>query len=189
VATAGGLESPDGGATWLNRNKGLINDYLPDPHAEWGHDSHSIELCPGDPDHVWQQSHNGVFYSIDGAKTWTRVSQNEKGVHFGFPIAVHEKKGRTAWVVPGKSDMERTAIGGGLFVGRTEDGGKSWVQLRKGLPQEYAYDVILRHALGYAEGSLAFGSTTGNLYVSEDSGDSWSTVANNLPPVYSVRFA
>ena len=189
ISTAGVLESPDGGKTWLNRNKGLINDYLPDPHAEWGHDAHSIALCPGDPDHVWQQSHNGVFYSSDGAKSWTRVSKADQGVHFGFPIAVHETRGGTAWVVPGKSDMERTAIGGGLFVARTEDGGKSWVQLRKGLPQKHAYDVVLRHALGYQNGHLAFGSTTGNLYVSEDSGETWKTAANNLPPIYSVRFA
>jgi hypothetical protein len=30
-------------------------------------------------------------------------------------------------------------------------------------------------------------STTGNLYASEDGGDSWSTVDANLPPVYSVE--
>ncbi len=35
---------------------------------------------------------------------------------------------------------------------------------------------------------IAVGDSTGNLYVSEDSGDSFVTVANNLPPVYSVRF-
>ena len=27
-----------------------------------------------------------------------------------------------------------------------------------------------------------------NLYVSENRGDSWVAVANNLPPIYSVRF-
>ncbi|HEX9843838.1 MAG TPA: hypothetical protein VGC20_13860, partial [bacterium] len=189
VSTAGVLESPDSGQTWLNRNKGLVNDYLPDPQAEWGHDAHNIALCPGDPDHVWQQSHNGVFYSRDGAANWKRVSQPEKGVHFGFPIAVHETHGGTAWVVPGKTDMERMAIDGGLFVARTQDGGQTWEDLRKGLPQKNAYDVVLRHALSYDQGRLAFGSTTGNLYVSENSGESWGTAANNLPPIYSVRFA
>jgi hypothetical protein len=48
--------------------------------------------------------------------------------------------------------------------------------------------VILRHSLACSGDRLAFGSTTGNLYVSEDRGESWKTVANNLPPVYSVRF-
>ncbi|MEL6761212.1 MAG: hypothetical protein AAFP04_12530, partial [Myxococcota bacterium] len=81
----------------------------------------------------------------------------------------------------------RMTIDGGLFVARTRDGGESWEQLRNGLPQENAYDVVYRHALSQRGGVLGFGSTTGNLYLSEDEGDSWHTVANNLPPVYSVR--
>jgi hypothetical protein len=47
---------------------------------------------------------------------------------------------------------------------------------------------VYRHALDFDSDCLAFGSTTGNLYVSEDRGESWRVVANNLPPIYSVRF-
>jgi photosystem II stability/assembly factor-like uncharacterized protein len=188
ISTAGVLETTDGGKTWRSRNKGLLMDYMPDPGAEWGHDPHSVELCPGAPDHVWQQNHCGVFYSSDGAANWKKVSRPENGVHFGFPVAADAKDGKTAWVVPGKADMQRMAIDGGLFVARTEDGGESWKELREGLPQENAYDVVYRHALGIGGDRLAFGSTTGNLYVSENRGESWSAVANNLPPIYSVRF-
>jgi|SRR5690554_4552492 len=188
VSTAGVLESTDGGRTWRGRNKGLTMDYLPEPEAEWGHDPHFVTLSAGRPDHVWQQNHCGVFYSADGAATWKKVSQPEVGVHFGFPVAVDAKDGRTAWVVPGKSDMQRITIEGSLFVARTTDGGQTWQQLREGLPQEHAYDVVYRHALDNSGDHLAFGSTTGNLYVSEDRGDSWQTAANNLPPIYSVRF-
>jgi photosystem II stability/assembly factor-like uncharacterized protein len=189
VSTAGVLESSDGGKSWNGRNKGMLNDYLPDPAAEWGHDPHYIEMCQGQPDHVWQQNHSGVFYSSDGAATWKRVSAPERGVHFGFPVAVDEADGRVAWLVPGKADNQRMTIDGGLFVARTEDGGKSWSDLREGLPQENAYDVVYRHALSNRGDLLAFGSTTGNLYLSENRGDSWLAVANNLPPIYSVRFA
>lgn len=188
VSTAGVLETTDGGKTWQGRNKGMLMDYLPDPAAEWGHDPHAIELCAGQPDHVWQQNHCGVFYSQDGAATWKKVSAPDRGVHFGFPVAVDEKDGRCAWLLPGKADSERMTIGGGLFVARTQDGGESWEQLREGLPQHNAYDVVYRHALHNHGDRLAFGSTTGNLYVSEDRGESWQTVANNLPPIYSVRF-
>jgi hypothetical protein len=188
ISTAGVLETSDGGKTWQGRNKGMLMDYLPDPGAEWGHDPHAIELCTGQPDHVWQQNHCGVFYSSDGAQNWKKVSRPDRGVHFGFPVAADAENGKTAWLVPGKSDSQRTTIDGGLFVARTEDAGDSWQQLRKGLPQENAYDVVYRHALANQGDRLAFGSTTGNLYVSEDRGDSWQTVANNLPPIYSVRF-
>jgi photosystem II stability/assembly factor-like uncharacterized protein len=189
ISTAGVLGSTDGGKTWVGRNKGMTNDYLPDPNAEWGHDAHAIDLCPSDPDHIWQQNHVGVFYSSDGAASWKKVSQPERGVKFGFPVAVDERDGRTAWLVPGHSDMQRMAIEGGLCVARTQDGGETWETLREGLPQQNAYDVVYRHALGLRGDRLAFGSTTGNLYVSETRGESWLPVANNLPPIYSVRFA
>jgi photosystem II stability/assembly factor-like uncharacterized protein len=188
VSTAGVLETTDGGRTWRGRNKGMLMDYLPNPSADWGHDPHFITLCQSDPDHVWQQNHCGVFYSADGAATWAKVSAPERGVHFGFPVAADERDGKTAWVVPGKADSERMTIGGGLFVARTQDGGASWEELRTGLPQESAYDVVYRHALHNSGDRLAFGSTTGNLYVSENRGDSWQDVAHNLPPIYSVRF-
>lgn len=189
VSSAGVLESTDGGQSWRGRNKGMTNDYLPNGgEAEWGHDPHFIQMCPAEPDHVWQQNHCGVFYSSDGAATWKKVSQPEQGVHFGFPIAVDEKNGRCAYVVPGVSDAKRMAIDGGLFVARTEDGGETWKQLRRGLPQELAYDVVYRHALHISGDCLAFGSTTGNLYVSEDRGENWVTVCTTLPPIYSVRF-
>jgi photosystem II stability/assembly factor-like uncharacterized protein len=190
VSTAGVFESTDGGKTWRTRNQGLTMDYSPNPGDEWaGHDPHQVVRCEGQPQHLWQQNHCGVFYSDDDAATWRKVSRPETGAHFGFPVAVDAKNGRTAWLVPGKADMQRMTIDGGLFVARTEDGGDTWKPLRKGLPQEHAYDVVYRHALHNRGDRLAFGSTTGNLYVSEDRGDSWQTVANNLPPIYSVRFA
>ena len=63
--------------------------------------------------------------------------------------------------------------------------------LSDGLPQENAYDLIYRHSLDIDDSGdrLAFGSTTGSLWVSEDQGDRWECVSNYLPPVYCVRFA
>ncbi len=189
VSSAGVLESSDGGATWRGRNAGMLMDYLPNPAADWGHDPHFITACAADPEHMWQQNHCGVFYSADGAHSWRKVSKPEVAVHFGFPIAVDAQDGRTAWVVPGRADAERMAVGGGLFVARTTDGGESWESLREGLPQEHAYDLVYRHALDVSGDTLCFGSTTGNVYLSEDRGDTWRCLGHNFPPVHSVRFA
>lgn len=162
-------------------------DHSPDPEAEWGHDAHYVDLCAGDPDHVWQHNHVGIFYSDNGAQRWQAVSKAAEGVHFGFPVATDDRDGKTAWVVLGHSDQQRMAIDGGLFVARTHDGGANWAQLRDGLPQNNAHDVVYRHALDQAGGVVAFGSTTGNLYVSDDRGDHWTAVAHNLPPTHPVR--
>jgi hypothetical protein len=63
--------------------------------------------------------------------------------------------------------------------------------LRRGLPQRHAYDLVWRHALDVdASGErLAFGSTTGGLWISEDAGDAWTALDARLPPVAVVRFA
>ncbi len=188
VSSAGVIETTDGGLTWAGSNKGMKNDYMPNPESEWGHDPHFISNCSLQPNHLWQQNHCGIFYSDDSAKSWKKVSKPDIGVHFGFPIAVDAKNGRTAWVVPARADSERMAIDGGLFVARTSDGGQSWQTFRKGLPQDNAYDIVLRHGLDVSGDCLCFGSTTGNVYLSEDRGETWQCLGNNFPPIYSVRF-
>lgn len=189
ISVGGVYETHDGGKSWQARNKGLIAEYLPDPHAEFGHDPHFMTAAPSNPDVLWQQNHCGIFRSTDSAKTWTRVSDPETGpAHFGFAIAVDAQDENVAWVVPAISDEYRMAIERTLYVCRTEDGGKTWQTLRNGLPQTNAYDVTFRHALDISGDRLAFGTTTGNVYVSDDRGDSWTCVGNNFAPIYSVRF-
>jgi hypothetical protein len=82
-------------------------------------------------------------------------------------------------------------VDGKLAVTRTRDGGRSFEVLREGLPAEPAYDLIYRHALDVdREGQrLAFGSTTGGLWISENRGDSWQCVSAHLPPIAAVRFS
>lgn len=189
VSCAGVLESKDGGATWIGRNKGLRVDFLPNPEPEWGHDVHFMTQCPADPNHVWHQNHVGVYYSDNGTESWRKVGDEARGIHFGWPVAVDEKDGRCAWFVPQESDQARMAINEGLFVARTQDGGETWEELREGLPQENCYDTVYRHALDKSGDRIAFGSTNGNFYVSENRGESWTTIGNHLPPIHSVRFA
>lgn len=188
VSTAGVIESTDGGKSWASRNRGMLNDYMPDPESEWGHDPHFVTSCKAQPQHLWQQNHCGIFYSDNAAKSWSKVSMPELRVNFGFPIAADANDGRTAWVVPASADSERMAIDGGLFVARTSDGGQSWQTFRVGLPQDNAYDIVLRHGLDVSSNYLCFGSTTGNVYLSEDRGETWQCLGSNFPPIYSVRF-
>ena len=187
ISVGGVYESTDGGQSWVGRNKGLRADYLPEPYAEYGHDPHCLIANPSNPDVLWQQNHCGVFRSTDAGRNWLDVSFDK--VKFGFPIVTDAQDVNTAWVVPGISDEKRMAFDGALFVGRTEDGGESWQELRNGLPQENCFDIVFRHAFDIDGGTLVFGSTTGNLFLSEDRGDSWQCLGSALPPIYSVRFA
>ncbi|MCA9514846.1 MAG: hypothetical protein KC635_07890, partial [Myxococcales bacterium] len=116
VSTAGVIETRDGGESWAPRNRGMRLDHTPEPEADWGHDTHFIDRCDGEPDCVWQQNHTGIYYSRDNAMSWEKVGAPEQDVSFGFAIAADDADGRVAWVVPGRSDMQRMAIDGALFV-------------------------------------------------------------------------
>ena len=109
---------------------------------------------------------------------------------FGFGVAVHPREPDTAWFVPAVKDECRVPVDGKVVAARTRDGGKSFEVLREGLPQEHAYDLVYRHALDIDESGdrLAFGSTTGGLWVTENQGDSWTAISTHLPPIYAVRF-
>jgi photosystem II stability/assembly factor-like uncharacterized protein len=57
--------------------------------------------------------------------------------------------------------------------------------------QRRAYDITYRHELDIDTSGdrLAFGTTTGSLWITEDQGDSWKAISEHLPPIYCVRFA
>jgi hypothetical protein len=154
-----------------------------------GQDPHRIVQCRAAPDHLWIQHHNGIFKSTDGGLTCEEIRSAQPS-HFGFPVVVHPEDPQTAWFVPGVKDQYRYPVDGAVVVSRTRDGAKSFEVLRNGLPQQHAYDLVYRHGLDIdTDGvTLAFGSTTGNLWVSEDQGDRWHNVSHHLPPIYCVRF-
>jgi hypothetical protein len=189
ISCAGVFETVDAGKSWTVRNKGLRADFLPDPHSEIGHDPHLLVASPSNPDILWQQNHCGIFHSADGAHSWKDISEPEGPARFGFAIAVAEDNADQAWVCPANSDETRTAIRGALCVCRTDDGGKTWKTLRNGLPQENCFDIVYRHALACHADHLAFGTTTGNFFISNDRGEHWQVVSNYLPMIYSVQFA
>lgn len=192
ISTGGVWLTRDGGESWQLGGSGLRAEYLPPADARNPNqqDVHHMVSCPAAPDMLWLQHHNGIFRSTDGAKSWNEITGVKPSV-FGFTVAVHPRDPETAWFVPAIKDEHRIPADGRVVVTRTRDGGRSFAILNEGLPQKWAYDLVYRHALdvdGTGE-SLLFGSTTGNLYVTDNGGDNWQVVSSNLPPIYCVKFA
>lgn len=191
VSTGGVWQTRDGGHRWAIAAQGMYAEYMPPERRfdQIAQDVHRLVQCAARPDVMWVQHHNGVFRSVDGAKSWQEVTAIRPS-KFGFAVAVHPQDPDTAWFVPAVKDECRVPVDAKLVVARTRDGGKSFDVLRKGLPQEHAYDLVYRHGLDVdATGNtLAFGSTTGGLWLSEDQGDTWRCLSTQLPPIHCVRF-
>jgi hypothetical protein len=191
ISIGGVWRSKDAGMTWDYDIKGMFAEYMPPEKREESiaQDVHRLARCASHPDRVWAQHHNGAFRSDDGGVTWESITIPPSS--FGFAVAAHPTDKDTAWFVPAKKDQYRVPVDAKVVVAKTTDGGKTFSQKTKGLPQEHAYDLVFRHALDVDDDgdTLAFGSTTGSLWTSADGGESWQTVSTHLPPVYAVRFA
>ena len=192
VSCGGVWASYDQGKSWKVEGVGLRAEYAPPEFAKEpnGQDVHRAVQCREAPDTVWMQHHNGIFLSRDSGRTCSEITGVDPSV-FGFAVVVHPEDPDSAWFVPGVKDQFRYPPDGRLVVTRMRDGGKSFEKLGKGLPAEHAYDLVNRHGMDIdASGdSIAFGSTTGNLFVSDDQGDNWQCVSHTLPPIYCVRYS
>ena len=190
ISCGGAWMTRDGGESWELRAKGMKATYMPPDLADDQNiqDAHAIAQCAAAPDTLWCQHHCGIWRSTDAGAAWHEIKAPVSS--FGFAVAAHPKDPETAWFVPAASDQLRVPVDGALCVNRTRDGGKSFETLRSGLPQKDCYDLIYRHALAVSDDGqhLMMGSTTGNLWVSDDGGDSWRTLSNTLPPIFAVRF-
>jgi photosystem II stability/assembly factor-like uncharacterized protein len=189
ISAAGAFRTNDGGTTWKPINRGLVSEGIPDPDAETGHCVHRIAMHPARPDVLFMQKHWDVMRSDDAGDSWREVSGNLP-TDFGFPIGVHAHEPDTIYVVPIKSDQQHFPLDGALRVYRSRTGGNEWEALTNGLPQRDCYVNVLRDAMaidGIDPCGIYFGTTGGQVYASNDAGDSWNPIVRDLPAVLSVE--
>ncbi len=189
ISAAGAFRTDDGGKTWKPINRGLSSEGIPKPDAEVGHCVHHIAMNASRPDVLFMQKHWDVMRSDDAGESWHEVSGNLP-TDFGFAIDVHAHEPETIYVVPIKSDSEHFPLDGKLRVFRSRSGGNEWEPLTTGLPQSNCYVNVLRDAMAVDSldsCGIYFGTTGGQVYVSSDSGDNWTPIVQNLPPVLSVE--
>jgi len=192
VSVGGLWISRDRGHSWQIGGRGFSAAYMPPDQAEdlVMQDPHLIAASPADPDRIWCQHHCGIYVSDDGGGQF-RESRGVIPSSFGFAVAPHPTDRDRAWFVPAEKDEARIPTGGRFLVTETRDGGATFRSHTRGLPQGPAYDLVYRHALAIdATGTgLAMGSTSGNLWASGDSGQSWQHLSAHLPPIAALTFA
>jgi hypothetical protein len=190
-STGGAYRTDDGGASWQPRNRGVRAEFLPDQHPEFGQCVHKVAHHHGRPERLFLQNHWGLYRSDDWGDSWHDIA-NGVPSDFGFAMAVHPHDPDTVYIVPLESDQFRCTPDARLRVYRTRDAGVSWQPLTDGLPQQDAYETVLRDALDTDAGEPAgvyFGTRSGKVWASSDEGERWTLVRDGLPPVVCVKAA
>ena len=187
ISAVGVFRSDDGGDSWALMNDGV--QLTAPPESRSGHDIgycvHALVLDPGDPEVLYRQEHRGLYRSDDGSQTWQDANDGVPS-RFGFPL-VMDHSTRHLFAVPQESDEHRIPVDGKLRIYRSADGARTWQDASRGLADAPGYAGVLRTAMTTDHhGLVAFGTTSGELYVSEDSGDSWSPVDVTFPRIFCV---
>jgi hypothetical protein len=161
----GGIpRSTDGGATWQ-------------PTIDVDSDVHEVRAHPHRPDVVMAASAIGLCSSRDGGATW-EVEQD--GLHASYCSAV-AFAGDDILV---SASVDHFAAQGAIYRRRV-DGHDSLVAVDGGLPA-WTNGIVDTGGIAARGTDVAVADAKGNLYVSTDTGRSWSRRATGLPAPSSL---
>ena len=196
ISTGGHYLSEDGGQTFAASNQGVGAGFVPGPDPEFGQCVHKIASHPDAPGRLYMQNHGGwperpgigVLRSDDYGHSWHSIAEGLPS-DFGFPIVTHPQDADTVYVVP-LDGATRACPGGAPAVWRSENGGRKWRRLARGLPRKRSYFTVLRDGMDFDDLSspaLYFGTTTGQLWMGRDGGEDWTCLFDALPPINCVK--
>jgi photosystem II stability/assembly factor-like uncharacterized protein len=191
ISAVGCVRTDDGGETWQFANKNTRAGFQPDVYPEFGQCLHRMVQHPTKPDTLYQQNHCGIYRSDNAGDDWVDI-QNNLPSDFGFPIALDAHRPETVYTIV-EHGMGRHNVTDQFTVYRTQNAGETWESLTEGLPSGASVRLgVLRHGMcadTLDPCGIYVGTNTGQLFASNDRGDSWTMIAEFLPSIYSVNAA
>jgi photosystem II stability/assembly factor-like uncharacterized protein len=181
------MKTTDGGATWKLLDKQLDADV------------HTIGLSASDPSHVLiatgghdyrlgKAPGKALYRSADGGETW-QPSGASLDQEYSVPLVIDPTNPRVAFagLAHGTPGAWRRPSGAEATIARTTDGGDSWQEVGRDLP-----DAGQRMAIGIAvdpvePSNVYVALSDGQLLASHDGGDSWSRLEVRTPPPNDIK--
>ncbi len=189
--------SNDGGKTWEPVDNRFVYDGVPGTHQWYDGTPHPwefkrvwhLEPSLNDPDTVYAGVEDAaMFRTTDGGKSWHELSGLRKhgsGPHWqpgAGGMCLHS-------IIIDPKNPERMFIAisaAGAF--RTDDGGKSWKPINKGLYSKYIPDPTAEvgHCVHHiathpAHPDVLFMQKHWDVMRSENGGEQWTKISGNLP--------
>lgn len=192
VQPAGLFRSDDFGQSWQHIDG--LQQHPSRPHWNPGGAGlilHSLVLDPDDHDRIWIGiSAAGVFYSGDGGATWeprnlgTRADFMPEGENYPeFGQCVHNLV-----MAPGMPNRLYQQNHCGMY--RSDDGGKRWVSIEKGLPSTFGFPAAAHPRDPETLYLVPLNGDSAGRYVPDakaavwrtrDAGKQWQAMRNGLP--------
>ena len=144
----------------------------------------SLSVAPSDGQVLWAGTDDGlVQLTRDGGAHWNNVTPGgaPKWARV-YQVGVSDTAPGTAYVAFDAHELDDRQA----YVWRTDNYGKSWTRIDRGLPRAPVF--VVREDPQHA-GVLVAGTDIG-AYVSRDNGGHWSPLQAHLPtmPVFDVKF-
>lgn len=174
IEVGGLLKSTDGGQSWEELH-GVYEDV------------HRLLIHPRNPNRMYVTGGNGLYVSSDGGVTWEHRTSRTAEIG-GYPdMLVYPPKQPELMFVAAAHDNPaswRTTGFAGARISRSRDGGTSWEVLGNGLPDRMQASIEAMCLEDWGESCSVFaGTTSGEVYSSDDGGERWTRIISGLAPI------
>jgi len=149
-------------------------------------DVHRVVFNPQDPDEMYVPGGDGISRSCDGGRTWEHLTTPEMRLAYPDQFYIPAEAGGDLFAVGGGTppNMWRQTGNARTAVVTSKDCGRTWQQVRGGLPEEIAGNFEAATMMTWPGGfGFLTGSTDGEIYASFDQGRSWALIAENVGAV------
>jgi photosystem II stability/assembly factor-like uncharacterized protein len=184
VEQGGLFRSNDQGGSWEELHGFDTNLPFEVPDGAAADDVHRILIKRSDPNCLYISGGVGVCRSRNGGRSWKHVMPPQNRIGYPDALLIHPQREDLMFTAGASENPKawRTSRDANAAIARSRDGGESWEILRRGLP-EHMWSHIAAMTMEAWNGSFALlaGTTAGEIFFSEDEGDSWRKIAEVDP--------
>ncbi|PZC48173.1 MAG: Uncharacterized protein C1O27_001058 [Chloroflexi bacterium] len=175
VEVGGVIASSDRGKTWRDLREGLHLDI------------HTLVSAPGNEDVLHAATGRGMFRSLDAGESWEAVNEGLESIYM-IPAMIHPKDPQVLFTAAsqGRPRYWRREEGADATMYRSKNGGDSWEPIMGGLTDRTHGLVMGFAADPDNDDTIYAGTSDGEVLVSRNLGDSWSTFTEGLPSIYCL---